>query len=422
MSLLAFRFLLFYLLILIVQPQNRFTFLHPLHIADITFIGAVCCHGAAFVVQGTPLIRFGVGTKLAVALLFLGCMSLFFGPLSETVSWNPWIDILVKNSAVLILLEAMATSIERIWAIFATLMLGALWWIKAGIRLSQAGATYAGDRLMGAAVSLIENPNTYAYLLCSMIPIYLYFAFRSKSVYIRLLFILLSLSGVYIVFETGSRTGFLILLVIAFFIALKFWKKNRKELIIGALGVSVILGSLVSAGNIARFRTIRKSIDSFLAGEIKGRGELTQDMQSAQERRLKNRDTWRLILEYPFFGVGINADQEKYIARFPYAGGQVHNEILAAGRQMGFIGMAVYAGFIYILIVNGWRIERRCKWWPDISDMGWMIKVVGIVFLVGGFFSPLPWNAIHLTFCAGLSALLSYLREHDPDALKVSSG
>ena len=34
LSLAAFRMLLVYIVVLFVQPQNRFTFLWPLHIAD----------------------------------------------------------------------------------------------------------------------------------------------------------------------------------------------------------------------------------------------------------------------------------------------------------------------------------------------------------------------------------------------------
>ena len=33
------------------------------------------------------------------------------------------------------------------------------------------------------------------------------------------------------------------------------------------------------------------------------------------------------------------------VVKFPYAIGQVHNEILYAGKQMGMIGMGLYLGF-----------------------------------------------------------------------------
>lgn len=56
------------------------------------------------------------------------------------------------------------------------MMMATLWWIKGGVRLSMSGATYAGDRLLGPASSLVENPNAFAYMMCVFIPLYLFFS------------------------------------------------------------------------------------------------------------------------------------------------------------------------------------------------------------------------------------------------------
>ena len=57
MSLWGFRFLLWYICILFVQPQNRFSFLWPLKIADIAFIAAVGLHVMGCLESRRPLIR-----------------------------------------------------------------------------------------------------------------------------------------------------------------------------------------------------------------------------------------------------------------------------------------------------------------------------------------------------------------------------
>ena len=174
MSLWAFRFLLWYLCVMLVQPQNRFLFLWPLHIADIAFIGAIALHGLSCLEGKTPLVRVGPATLLAFALLFFATLSQNFGAYQFSPGWNADIDVLVKNSLLLILVEAMATSVQRIWAVQMTTLFCTLWWVKGGLRLSAMGATYSGDRLMGAAVSLIENPNGFAYMMCVFLPLYLY--------------------------------------------------------------------------------------------------------------------------------------------------------------------------------------------------------------------------------------------------------
>ena len=159
--------------------------------------------------------------------------------------------------------------------------------------------------------------------------------------------------------------------------------------------------------------TIPNSITAFFTGEVKQIDELTQDQQSAQERRLKNRDTWALIKEYPLFGVGISADESLFESRFPLATGQVHCEILMAGRQMGIIGMSLYIAFLVVLYRLGARVQQVMIYYglPALSDLGWTFKMQALVFLVGGFFSPLPWNPIQLILVGAASALWSNTQE-----------
>jgi len=169
MSLWAFRFLLFYICILFVQPQNRFLFLYPLHIADLSIIAAVGLHIIACMQEKRPLIRFGPATVTAILLIVFGLISQYTGALQVGTEWNSYIDRLMKAAFVCILVEAMSDSVQRIWAVQGTMMLATLWWIKAGVRLAAAGATYYDDRIMGPAVSIVENPNGFASALCVMI-------------------------------------------------------------------------------------------------------------------------------------------------------------------------------------------------------------------------------------------------------------
>lgn len=414
MSLWAFRFLLWYICIMMVQPQNRFQFLYPMHIADISIMAAVGLHCASALQEGRTLIRFGPATITALLLMLASLVSQYVGPMQISSSWNDWMDIIFKNSLVLILVEAMATTVQRAWGVQAAMLIASLWWVKAGLRLSFAGATYSGDRIMGGAVSLIENPNGFAYMMCVLIPTYLYFYQQSTAKYHRLAFLVLSFAGVFIVFQTGSRTGMVTLIVLSLFLLPKYVVKHRVALIITCVAVALIW-SLVSGGNVQRFRSIPQSIKSFLSGEVREAEELSQDDQSAQERRLKNRDTWALIRAYPVFGVGINPDESQIAAHFPYATGQVHNELLMTGRMMGFVGMSLYAAVLIVLFRTGLRIQKYASgWWPAMSDLGWTFKLQAIVFAVGGFFSPIPFNAPEMFLVGTVSALWANLRAWSP--------
>ena len=410
MSLWAFRFLLWYICVLLVQPQNRFTFLWPLHIADLTFIAAIGLHVMGCLEGRQTLVRFGPGTVWALALLFFATLSQHFGTYQLSPAWNAYLDIIVKNALLLIMVEAMAISIERVWAVQMTMLICTLWWIKGGLRLSALGATYAGDRLQGAAISLIENPNGFAYMMCVFLPLYLYAYQRAAKPWQRWAFLACALAAVWIVFETGSRTGMVALIAVGFFL-LPHYGRHRWKTVVMVIVAVTFLYPLTGEKNRDRFRTIPQSVAAFFGdGSAREPGPMSQDEQSADERQAKNRDTWALIKENFLFGVGVNPDQSRFTDRFPMAGGQVHCEILMAGRQMGMIGMGMYVGFIALVFFGGWRVRREAANWPAVRDLGWTFQIQAVAIAVGGAFSPLPWHAPMMLLAGSVSALVQVLK------------
>ena len=423
MSLWAFRFLLWYICILLVQPQNRFPFLWPLRIANLSFLIATGLHVMGCLESRRPLLRIGPGTALALALLFFATLSQHFGAYQVSPAWNPWLDIIVKNSLLLIMVEAMATSVERVWAVQMTSLFCTLWWVKGGLRLSAMGATYSGDRLMGAAVSLIENPNGFAYMMCVFLPLYLYAYQQAPKKWQKWFFLACGLMAVYIVFQTGSRTGLVILIVMGAFLLPHYGRKHLRALAIIVVALAFIF-PLTGEQNIERFRTIPQSIRSFLGGEYEEEetGFLSQDEQSARDRSLKNKHAWGLIQQNLLFGIGVNPDETKIPEQYEHAGGQVHCEILMAGRQMGVIGMSLYAGFIGVIFIGGDWVRRHSRNWPAVRDLGWTYEVQAVAFAVGGFFSPSPWNPVMMMLAGSVSALVRILREEETRQMERLTG
>ncbi len=413
MSLWAFRFLLWYICVLLVQPQNRFTFLWPLHIADLSFVAALGLHFLGCLEKRQPVVRLGPGTVLAFALLFFATLSQHFGVYQVSPAWNPSIDLLVKNALLLIMVESMATSVERIWAVQMVTLFSTLWWVKGGLRLSSLGATYSGDRLMGAAVSLIDNPNSYAYMMCVFLPLYLYAYQQATKKWMKYSFLACALAAVYIVFQTGSRTGLLTLIVMGAFLMPHYGRKHLRALLI-IVAALVILFPMSGEQNMKRFRTIPQSIVSFFnASDAEPIRRMSQDELSADERQQKNAHTWALIKEHLFFGVGVWADPSRYADRFPMATGQVHCEILIAGRQMGLIGMGLYAGFIAITFFGGGWVRRHAAHWPAVQDLGWTFQMQAVAIAVGGSFCPMPWHPPMMMFAGLVSGLVGILKREE---------
>ncbi|HMP71813.1 MAG TPA: O-antigen ligase family protein [Kiritimatiellia bacterium] len=407
MSLWAFRFVLFYLTILLVQPQNRFVILWPFRIALVCMALAFILHVLSASQEGRPIIRFGPATITALILMAVSWLSNQFGVFQASSGWNANIDIIWKNAICLIMIEAMATTVERVWAVFGTMLMATLWWIKGGLRLSSAGAVYAGDRLMGPAVGLVENPNSFAFMMTLMIPIYLYFYQNSHIKWIKGAYLFCALSAVFIALQTGSRTGLLCLIAVGVFILPKYGAKYKGTLIAVGLAVPILLGS-VGAMNLERYKTIGDSISNFFSGahEQMDPSEMNADQHSAWERKMKNKHSWALILRYPVFGVGVNKSDSMLPGEFAFAFGQVHNDWLYIGVQMGFIGMGLYASLMICVFLFSSRIQREAKMnWPALSDLGWTIKLMGVVFVVGGFFSPIGWNPLFMATAGASSAL-----------------
>jgi len=422
MNLWAFRFMLWYICILLVQPQNRFTFLWPLHIADLSFIVGVGLHVLSSLELRRPIVRLGPATILALALLFFAAISQQFGVYQKSSAWNPYLDMIVKNSLLLILIEAMATSVERVWAVQMTALFGTLWWVKSGLRLSQAGATYAGDRLMGAAISLIENPNSFAYMMCVFLPLYLYAFQQARRKWIKLFFLACALAAVYIIFQTGSRTGLVTLIAMGIFL-LPYYGRHHLKALAAIMVALLLIFPLTGEKNMERFRTIPQSFVSFFSSEDEDtHHRMNQDEQSANERQQKNADTWGLIKEHLFFGVGVWPDYGHFKAQFPMAAGQVHCEILMAGRQMGLIGMGLHLGFLSIIFFGGRWCRLNAREWPAAQAMGWTFQVQAIALAVGGSFNPLPWHPPLMLLAGSASALMGVLKREKAAKAEALSG
>lgn len=409
----SFVFLMWYMTILCVQPQNRFPFLISLHIADIAVIGSFGMHFLASSGSGQSFMRFGTASRIAIVLMVMSFISLHTGPLQASSEWSPIMDIIFKNGFVVLLIETMAYNVQRIWGVLASLMLATLWWVKAGIRLSSTGATYSGDRIMGAAVGLVENPNAFAYLMAVMMPLYAYFFANPPRKWLRPVFLFLMLASVFIIIQTGSRTGFIAMLVVSGFIVWRYFWRQKVALAVGVISTFFIV-SIVSPGNLERVKSFGSSFRMFVggsAGQEKSASEMTQDEQSAWERHMKNRDTWELIKRYPVLGAGVSASDNLVPSELGFARGQVHNELLFAGKQMGFVGMALYLGFLGTLLICGIKTMKYARiWWPAAGDIGWTFAVQSAAFLAGGLFSPIPWNPVMMILAACSSAMLLNLR------------
>lgn len=425
MSTWSFRLILFYLLILFTQPHFRFTFLIPFHLGDLTFGGGVVLHVFDCISKGKKIIRLSAVTKMCLLILTLSVVSHFFNVNASNTEWNPLIDSIFKVCLIIMVLDAQTDSIYRASAITAVLALGTLWWLKGGVRLAQAGATWgSGDRLMGANVSIIQNPNDFAYLTAFFLPAYFLFFQLAGKRYLKLGCLAAFFIGTYIVLQTGSRTGFLCLLTVYSFYFPVFLKRHKPFLVAGAAGIMVMLGlvsiggaGLIPEGNLKRIAGIGNLIlEIFDPEKAKVQDEMSvverEDADSGRIRYKKAMATLSLVLKHPLMGVGTSPRTEVFEGNY-LVYGMVHTESLVAGRIMGLPGIVIYLATLYLPFRWGRDVRRMtADTWPQLANFAYALQAQALVILVGGAFSPSVFNFPHMTMFVVSGAIYRLALQH----------
>ncbi len=414
----AFRFVLWYICIYLVQPQHRFPFLIPFRIANTAFIAALGLYFVYCAMTKQRLFHGGASSKFAVVLLSLAIIANMLGAYKVQVKWGGELDVIVKNCAVVFLLEALLTSVQRIYGTLLTVCIASLWWFKAGVRGMQQGGTYELDRIMGPAVGLVQGPNEFGVFMSALVPLLLamFLLVEGKS-QIKWLFLAGALTALFVVLETGSRTGLLCLMLLGLLIFPRLAARKASALLIIAVA-AIFAATGIKEGNRERLRTLPSAVRSFFQGTPdKPYEEMNRDERSAEDRRQKDLATWKLIRDNPVFGAGPDAADWAYPEEYSAAQGVVHNEFLMAGRQMGYPGMALMIAMYSWIILGSWGVQRRMKVvWPELSSLAWGMKVMACLLFFGGLFSTSVWNIVLMVLLVCTSRLRALTKTLKPGA------
>jgi len=416
MSLWAFRFLLWHVCVYLVQPQLRLTFLIPWHLGDLTFLAALLCHAISVTSENRPPIRLGAATMFCIVLLCLAFMANLLGAYQTNSGWNSTLDLIVKNCVVIIIFEAIVDTPERVLGVLMTLAVASLWWFKAGVRGLLGGGGYLGARIMGPNVGLLQGPNEFGIFMTALIPLLLGLSFMAVNrPWLKRVSLIFAAIGVLIVLQTGSRAGLICLVVLAL-VSVPYLSVRRilPLLVFACIAVYGVLH--IDAENMVRFKTIPQAIANAVSGETdKPYETMDIDEKSTEDRRRKNRDTWKLIKAHSVIGAGLNPDVGAYPEEFSFARGVVHNEILMAGRQMGYPGIALLFSMYGYIFFRGFSIYRRARRaWPAMSMLGWSLSATSVILLIGGAFSTFVWNIIFLLILLMTSRASRMLDQFSP--------
>ena len=276
--------------------------------------------------------RSGVGVW--VVLLFALIVIMVWFSYAPEISYLVFIDRVVKFALLGFFIAAFVTTPGRLgWFIGAFLF--------ACLKMGQEGflGTITGSliwenqgipRLHGSTPNY-THPNSFSGMAVGCLPFVLYF-YRIVPWYLRLALLVQIVFMLNIILFTGSRTGYVALIIGIGFLAWKAENRKRAFLVLLIAGFAAV--PFIPQDYIGRARSV------FTQEEVEGR--------SIEARKEILEDAVRIFVDNPL-GVGVHAFPMVRQDRFGRSQ-DTHNLYLEVATNLGIQGLIVFSGFVLALL------------------------------------------------------------------------
>ena len=260
--------------------------------------------------------------------------------------------------------------VKRLWK---TLLIG-LWPVVILAFLQHRGlytpAAFAepGWLKEGRVSGGMSDPNAMGLFVALALPLTLWFAWKG-SVLEKLFFGFTALAGFAAMTYSGSRSSLMLLaatLVIFLFFLLKKFKSERalnKKHFLAAIGFVLLIAALAATAPTVKLDVnSRNPVVRRIARQLRRRG-VEKGVTLFDRRDLQWKQAVRIWKEYPLEGVGLGAFPLEVVNYNREAGDETPmdnpwNQYLTWGVELGVVGAAVWAWFIALLFIKGWRREK----------------------------------------------------------------
>lgn len=312
--------------------------------------------------------------KWLLLFIFLFPVQVFTADVTLYV-WNTFRAI-VGYLLIYFVIIKQVTSIQRIKAVFATLVLVhiVMLALNPNVILAPEGRHYMGGTFLG-------DGNDFAWSVCIVVPLALFLAQTSKGktkkIFFWSSFVLLALT----VIGTQSRGGSIALAASAIYLVLR----NRKKAF-GLMGLGAFVTVVFLFAPQAYFDRMRTMKDYETEG-------------SAQGRIMAWKSAVRMAVDHPFIGVGAGHFAVKYgveyrppgVGRTELPWSNAHSIYFVALGEFGFTGAFLLLGIILsILRENEKRLRDTTKQSGGGTEESYKLLLalqVGLIgFAVGGAF------------------------------------
>jgi O-antigen ligase len=202
-----------------------------------------------------------------------------------------------------------------------------------------------GVRLEGVLGGIFDNPNDLAISIAINWPLCLTFFFFTRGLGKKLFWLVCILGMLYAVVETYSRSGLMAMIVSVLVCLWEFGIRGKRFPMIimaGIIGI-VGLGIAISTPNYVT------RVESLVLGNIEGSG----DKGSLEARRELLKESIRLSLQHPLFGVGPG--------NFPAATESwrvAHNTYTELSAEGGFPALVLFVAILGLAFRNVRRVRK----------------------------------------------------------------
>ena len=299
----------------------------------------------------------------------------------------------VKVAVAWVLIFLVVTNLERLQRIIfiQTAAVGAV----AVVSLAKG---HSAPRLQGVLGGIYSNPNDLAFAIVLSLPFALMFLLQARGLLRKLAWTFALLPTAAALFLTGSRAGFIQLVLAGSVCLWHFGVKGRRpQLIVATLLVGTAL--LVFAGGKIKSRFLA------ISGDINS-GSDQAAYGSYQERRALLIGSLNGMIQYPIFGIGLG-NFMTYSGRWK----EVHNSYLQIGVEGGVFALTLYLFFFWCAFKNLKRLRRRRDLEPDVVLLVGALHSSLVGFVVGAMFAPEAYQFFPYFAVGYVSTLVQIVRE-----------
>ena len=402
----------FYIFAFYLELHFRFPILQTVRF-QFTYgaiVGTFCLH--KYLTDQNKPPNFNSVTKVTFLLIFiLGIYTVF--SMDRETSFRVYNDRVLKFALVSFFIYAATDKIEDLRVILGFMLLawlkigqeGFLGWYTGGLIWENQGV----PRLHGST-AMYGHPNSFSGFAVGCLPYAAFLLICVKSNLLRLALLALIACSIIIVITTGSRTGYVAVVIGTLYFFTKL-KTGKFKIILLALLTLTLTFNFVPIEYKERFQSI------FTGEEKEGR--------SSEKRKEIIEDAIKIYIKYPM-GVGVEGFPKVRMEMFGRYQ-NTHNLYLEVLTNIGPVGLIVFIAFFSKIITLNLRnikfMDEKCKDTLDIQFLRNLCKAtVGFIFmrlLLGLFGMDLYeiywWVALGISLAiAKLLSRKEFLTENQP--------